>query len=97
MRSVINFLERMYTDPTFPWYGRFHNFIAFVIFVSCLGIAVETLSDFVEKHEHIINFFENFTLAIFVLEYIGNLAFAKNRLKFVLDEIGVSDTDSKRN
>jgi hypothetical protein len=40
------FLERMFTDVTFIWYQHFQKFIATFIFLSCIGIAAETLTDF---------------------------------------------------
>jgi len=54
MRSgPLLFLERMFTDVTFAWYRYFQNFIAFFIFISCIGIAVETLSDVAEHHHQL--------------------------------------------
>jgi len=85
------FLERMFTDVTFEWYRYFQNFIAFFIFISCVGIALETLSDVAEHHHQLMKIVENITLAEFILEYIGNVYFAKKRLKFVFSFWGLID------
>ena len=82
MRSgPTSFLERMFTDPSFVWYRYFQNFIAFFIITSCIGIALETLTDFVELYQTEMKILENITLVIFILEYIGNFYFAKKKMQ----------------
>ena len=81
--GVMYFLERMFTDVTYVGYRRFQNFIALFIFISCIGIALETLTDFTDAYGAYLSIFEKITLVVFIIEYIGNLYFAPNRLKFI--------------
>jgi voltage-gated potassium channel len=89
--GFMRFLERMFTDITFIGYRRFHNFIAVFIFLSCIGIAVETLTDVATSYGTYLSILEKITLVIFSLEYIGNLYFAPNRLKFIFSFWGLVD------
>ncbi len=92
MRSgVMLFLERIFTDVTFVGYQRFQKFIAVFIFLSCIGIAAETLTDFAAGYGDYLRFFEKITLAVFVIEYIGNLYFAPSRTKFIFSFWGLVD------
>jgi len=70
----------MFTDVTFVWYRYFQNFIAFFIIISCVGIALETLSVVAERHHQLMKTVEIVTLGVFIIEYIGNVYFAKQRL-----------------
>jgi voltage-gated potassium channel len=85
------FLERMFTDVTYVGYRRFQNFIAVFIFVSCIGIAVETLTDFASSYGVYLSILEKVTLVIFTFEYIGNLYFSPHRLRFVFSFWGIID------
>ena len=89
--GAMHFLERMFTDVTYVGYRRFQNFIAAFIFLSCIGIAVETLVDFDEVYGSYISIFEKITLIVFSVEYIGNFYFAPHRLKFVFSFWGLVD------
>ena len=92
MRSgVMLVLERMFTDVSFIGYQRLQKFIAFFIFLSCIGIAIETLTDFASGYGAFFGVFEKVTLAVFVLEYIGNLYFAPSRTKFLFSFWGIVD------
>ena len=89
--GVMHFLERIFTDITYIGYRRFQNFIAIFIFISCIGIAVETLTDFFDAYGPYLAILERVTLFVFVVEYIGNLYFAPNRLKFIFSFWGLVD------
>ena len=92
MRSgAMLFLERVFTDVSYIGYQRFQKFIAVFIFLSCIGIAFETLTDFADGYAPYLAAFEKITLAIFVIEYIGNLYFAQNRAKFIFSFWGIVD------
>ncbi len=89
--GVMHFLERIFTDITYIGYRRFQNFIAVFIFISCIGIAVETLTDFFDAYGPYLAVLERITLFVFIIEYIGNLYFAPNRLKFIFSFWGLVD------
>jgi len=89
--GVMYFLERIFTDVTYVGYRRFQNFIALFIFLSCIGIAVETLTDFAQNYGSYLSLLEKVTLVVFIVEYIGNLYFAPRRLKFVFSFWGLVD------
>ena len=89
--GVMYFLERMFTDVTYVGYRRFQNFIALFIFLSCIGIAVETLTDFAQNYGAYLALLEKVTLVVFIIEYIGNFYFAPKRLKFVFSFWGIVD------
>jgi voltage-gated potassium channel len=89
--GVMYFLERIFTDVTYVGYRRFQNFIALFIFISCIGIALETLTDFTDAYGAYLSIFEKITLVVFIIEYIGNLYFAPNRLKFIFSFWGLVD------
>ncbi len=92
MRSgVMLFLERVFTDVTYIGYRRFQKFIALFIFLSCIGIALDTLTDFVKDYGYYLDLFEKLTLFVFGIEYIGNLYFAPNRKKFIFSFWGIID------
>ena len=85
------FLERMFTDVTFIWYQHFQKFIATFIFLSCIGIAAETLTDFESDFGYYLGIFEKVTLVVFIVEYAGNLYFAPDRRKFIFSFWGLVD------
>ena len=65
--------------------------INLVICISCFSLAMETVDDFYEKHSFLLKCIEYGAVFIFGIDYILNLYFSNNRLKYIFSFWGLVD------
>lgn len=72
--------------------GRlFDGFIQFLIILSLVAYAVETLPALQPEHEAILRALEVFTITVFTLEYIGRVWVASKKTDYVFSFYGIID------
>jgi voltage-gated potassium channel len=85
------FYRQMITDPHSPIFQIWVTVINFWIFVSCVSIAAETIEPFATEQFKLLNIIEYVAVAFFTVDYIGNLYFAKDRVKYFFSFWGLVD------
>ncbi|MFN0005315.1 MAG: ion transporter [Burkholderiaceae bacterium] len=84
-------LRNLFSEPSTSLYRNWKVFTNFLIIISCIAISIETVESIADKYEHYFKFLEFFTVFIFILDYLGNIAYAKKRLKYIFSFWGLID------
>jgi voltage-gated potassium channel len=84
-------MEKIFTEPTSIAFTRWVGVINFWIFVSCLSLAGETVEPYATEHANLFKLIEYFAVFFFTIDYLGNLYFAKDRLKYFFSFWGLVD------
>ncbi len=83
--------KRIFTNPTTPAFTRWVSLINFWIFVSCLSLAGETVEPYATVYNRLFNYVEYAAVLFFTLDYLGNLYYAPNRVKYFFSFWGLVD------
>jgi voltage-gated potassium channel len=89
--SQSGFYQQMITDPHSKIFQFWVAVINFWIFVSCISIAAETIEPFATEQAHLLLIIEYVAVAFFTVDYLGNLYFAKDRVKYFFSFWGLVD------
>jgi voltage-gated potassium channel len=81
----------MFTEPTSQAFKRWASVINFWIYISCISMALETVEPYATQFLFAFHFVEYLAVFFFILDYIGNVSFAPNRLKYVVSFWGLVD------
>jgi len=84
-------VEQIFTDPHSRVFNTWVNIINFWIFVSCLSLAGETLEPYATDNAAVFHWIEIIAVTFFTFDYIGNLYFAKDRVKYFFSFWGLVD------
>ena len=84
-------LKSLFAEPSTPIYRNWKVFTNFLIIISCIAISIETVESIALKYEHYFKYMEYFTVCIFILDYLGNIAYAKQRIKYIFSFWGLID------
>ena len=84
-------IQRVFTDPTSTAFTRWVAMINFWILISCLSLAAETVEPYATVHAQLFNYIEYAAVLFFTIDYLGNLYFAKNRMKYFFSFWGLVD------
>jgi voltage-gated potassium channel Kch len=84
-------IKTIFTDPTKQAFTRWVSVINFWILVSCLSLAGETVEPYATTHATLFNYVEYVAVFFFTLDYLGNLYFAPNRVKYFFSFWGLVD------
>ena len=84
-------VKQTFTDPNSRIFNVWVNIINFWIFVSCLSLAGETLEPYATDNAAIFHWIELVAVAFFTVDYLGNLYFASNRVKYFFSFWGLVD------
>mgnify|MGYP006285908407 CR=1 FL=1 len=84
-------LHQMFTQPTSTPFTRWVSMINFWIFISCLTLAGETVEPYATDYAFFFNFIEYLAVFFFTIDYLGNLYFAKDRIKYFFSFWGLVD------
>ena len=90
-RAAPAFLRQTFTEPTHPAFSRWQAVINVWIFISCLTLALETVEPFASGNANEFYWVEITAVAFFALDYLGNLYFAPNRIKYIFSFWGLVD------
>ena len=89
--SSAGVLQKIFTMPTSQAFTRWVSVINFWILISCLSLAGETVEPYATEHADIFKLIEYFAVFFFTIDYLGNLYFAKNRVKYFFSFWGLVD------
>lgn len=84
-------MRAMFTVPESKAFHRWVLAVNFWIFVSCLSLAMETVEPWATTHAHWFRTIEFSAVAFFTVDYLANVYFAPNRLKYILSFWGLVD------
>ena len=84
-------LEQMFTEPTANIFQRWVGVINLAILISCLSLAGETVEPYATEHANLFKLIEYFAVFFFTIDYLGNLYFAKDRVKYFFSFWGLVD------
>ena len=77
-----SFFRSMFTNFGDPKFLRWQAFLNFLIFGSCVTMSLETVDAFAAEQAWFINVVEYIAVAFFTVDYLGNLYYAENRIKY---------------
>jgi voltage-gated potassium channel len=83
--------RRVFTDPTSTAFTRWVAMINFWILISCLSLAGETVEPYATVNAQLFNYIEYAAVLFFTIDYLGNLYFAKDRVKYFFSFWGLVD------
>ena len=84
-------MESIFTQPTSKAFTRWVSVINFWIFISCLSLAGETVEPYATEHASLFKLIEYFAVFFFTIDYLGNLYYAKDRVKYFFSFWGLVD------
>ena len=84
-------MRRIFTEPTSNAFTRWVAIINFWILISCLSLAGETVEPYASEHAGLFKVIEYFAVFFFTIDYLGNLYFAKDRVKYFFSFWGLVD------
>ncbi len=85
------FFKSMFTDPLSRSFQSWVSIVNFWIFISCLTLAGETVEPYASEHANIFKLVEYAAVLFFTVDYLGNLYFAKDRVKYFFSFWGLVD------
>jgi voltage-gated potassium channel len=86
-----SFLREVFTDPSAPNFLKWQEVLNFFIFASCISMAFETVEPFATANQLWFTRIEVVSVFLFTIDYLGNLYFAENRVKYFFSFWGVVD------
>jgi voltage-gated potassium channel len=84
-------IQRVFTDPNSRAFTRWVAMINFWILISCLSLAGETVEPYATVNAKLFDYVEYAAVLFFTLDYLGNLYFAKDRMKYFFSFWGLVD------
>jgi voltage-gated potassium channel len=89
--SDAGLLQKIFTMPTSQAFTRWVAVINFWILISCLSLAGETVEPYATEHDDLFKLIEYLAVFFFTVDYLGNLYFAKDRVKYFFSFWGLVD------
>ncbi len=87
----VHLLHVMFTDPKAPAFLAWQGVLNLLIFTSCISMAFETVESVATNYHGVLFAVECSALAFFTLDYLGNLFFAENRVRYIFSFWGLVD------
>jgi voltage-gated potassium channel len=84
-------MESIFTQPTSKAFTRWVSVINLWIFISCLSLAGETVEPYATEHANLFKLIEYFAVFFFTIDYLGNMYYAKDRVKYFFSFWGLVD------
>jgi voltage-gated potassium channel len=81
----------MFTNPMSGSFQAWVSVINFWILISCLSLAGETVEPYATEHGNLFKWVEYAAVLFFTIDYLGNLYFAKDRVKYFFSFWGLVD------
>jgi voltage-gated potassium channel len=85
------FFRSMFTNPLARNFQAWVSIVNFWIFISCLTLAGETVEPYASEHGGLFKLVEYAAVLFFTIDYLGNLYFAKDRVKYFFSFWGLVD------
>ena len=84
-------LREAFTNPISKPFKHWIAIVNFWIYVSCISLAMETLEPFASTYKSLFWTIELVAVAFFCVDYLGNVYFAKSRVKYIFSFWGLVD------
>ena len=84
-------LSQIFMQPLSKPFKLWIAVINFWIYVSCISLALETLEPFATTYKSLFWAIELVAVFFFTGDYLGNVYFAKNRIKYIFSFWGLVD------
>jgi voltage-gated potassium channel len=84
-------LGRVLTDPTHEGYRKWQTVVTFFILASCLGLALETVTELADTYHAEFTFLEWLSVAVFTIDYVAHLLYSEQKLKYAFTIWGIID------
>jgi voltage-gated potassium channel len=84
-------MHQVFTEPTSKAFTRWVAIINFWILISCLTLAGETVEPYATEYAGTFTLIEYLAVLFFTIDYLGNLYFAKDRVKYFFSFWGLVD------
>ena len=84
-------LKKTFTDPHSVTFQIWNKLIAFLIVVSCVLLALESIPEVAEHYASSFFFVEWLAVAIFTLDYLGHLVYSEKGWRYAFTAWGVID------
>jgi voltage-gated potassium channel len=91
LEKPMSTLRSAFTDPTAPAFLRWQRILNLLIFASCVALALETVEPFATENQQWFQVMEFIAVGFFTVDYLANLCFAKNKVKYVFSVWGLVD------
>ena len=85
------FFKSMFTNPLARNFQAWVSIVNFWIFISCLTLAGETVEPYATEHASLFKLVEYAAVLFFTVDYLGNLFYAKDRVKYFFSFWGLVD------
>jgi voltage-gated potassium channel Kch len=85
------FWASVFTEPTSLAFKKWVSVINFWIFVSCIFLAGETVEPYATIYAKLFDYVEIAAVLFFTIDYLGNLYYAPNRVKYFFSFWGLVD------
>lgn len=84
-------IHRVFHDPGYDLFIKWHSIVNLFIYLSCIAIALETVDVLETAYHQELLIFEWISVAIFTVDYLGNVFTAKNRMRYITSFWGLVD------
>lgn len=84
-------IQLAFTHPNSKPFKMWIAIINFWIYVSCISLALETLEPFATTYKSLFWSIEVVAVVFFIMDYVGNIYFAKSRIKYIFSFWGLVD------
>jgi hypothetical protein len=87
----MNFLSNIFREKNSSEFKFWKLLINFIIFISCLEVAIETDTSIAARFETQLKLIEYIAVGFFTFDYLGNILIARNRIKYIFSIWGLID------
>jgi len=84
-------IHRVFHDPGYDLFIKWHSIVNLFIYLSCIAIALETVDVLETAYHQELLIFEWISVVVFTIDYLGNVYTAKDRLRYVTSFWGLVD------
>lgn len=86
-----SWIHRVFHDPSYDLFTKWHSLINIFIYLSCIAIALESVEELEAAYHHEFMIFEWFSVILFTLDYLGNILTSKDRTAYIFSFWGMVD------
>jgi len=84
-------IHRVFHDPSYDLFRKWHSVVNLFIYLSCIAIALESVEELEKAYHQEFMMFEWFSVILFTLDYLGNIFTSKNRMRYIFSFWGMVD------
>jgi len=84
-------MKKAFSDPHSASFQIWNKLIAVLIMVSCVVLALDSVPEIAASYAHSFAIIEWVSVAVFTLDYVGQLAFSEKKWKYAFTPWGIID------